>query len=96
MSTLSCHFQNQVKVIGIFSLANILSRLVTTIGPWFAHLNTVCVTFQCPLVVSSLNIPQLDGGILGCGDHDTKYGMKYDPENRQIEVKTNNCMGIII
>ena len=55
-----------------------------------SHLNTVRVTFQRPLVVSSLEIPQLDGGIFRCGDHDAKYWMEDHPEKNKIEVQPQN------
>ena len=44
------------------------------------YLHTVCVTLQCPLIVPGLEVPQLDGGILGCGDHVGKYRVEDDPE----------------
>ena len=37
------------------------------------------MTLQCPLIVAGLKVPQLDGGILGCGDHVGKYRMEDDP-----------------
>ena len=43
------------------------------------YLHTVCVTLQSPLIVPGLEVPQLDGGILGCGDHVGKYRMEDDP-----------------
>ena len=43
------------------------------------YLHAVRVTLQGPLIVAGLKVPQLDGGILGCGDHVGKYRMEDDP-----------------
>ena len=43
------------------------------------YLNAVSVTLQGPLTVAGLKVPQLDGGILGCGDHVGKYRVEDDP-----------------
>ena len=56
-----------------------ITALQTSKSSPSSHLNTVSVTLQRPLVVPGLEVPQLDGGILGCGDHVGKYRMEDDP-----------------
>ena len=37
------------------------------------------MALQSPLVVSSLKVPQLDGGVLGGRDHAGEYRVEDDP-----------------
>ena len=43
------------------------------------YLHAVRMTLQRSFIVARLKVPQLDGGILRCGDHVGKYRVEDDP-----------------